>query len=87
MWVVLDRSHNGHLVFVTKDKPVLLPYSKRKFPQSWNTLNGISQKQYAKGELNIFKDSDSRRFYSEPIVVKYKRNKKQQHDLILGTKP
>jgi hypothetical protein len=43
--VLLDRSHNnGHLVFLTKDKPMMCPYSKRLVPQSWNTLNGISQK-------------------------------------------
>ncbi len=45
MRVLLDRSHNnGHLVFLTKDKPMMCPYSKRLVPQSWNTLNGISQR-------------------------------------------
>jgi hypothetical protein len=43
--VLLGRSHNnGHLVFLTKDKPMMCPYSKRLVPQSWNTLNGISQR-------------------------------------------
>ncbi len=45
LWVIvrvlLDRGHNGHLDFVTKDKPMLFPYSKRLVPQLWNTLNGI----------------------------------------------
>jgi hypothetical protein len=41
---------------------------------------------YAKGELSIFEDSDSKRFYSEPNVVEYK-GKKQKHDFILGTTP
>ncbi len=54
MRVVLDRSHNnGHLVFLTKDKPMMCPYSKRLVPQSRNTLNGISQWCYSKGELNF----------------------------------
>jgi hypothetical protein len=41
--VLLDRSHNNeHLVFLTKDKHMMCPYSKRLIPQSWNTSNGIS---------------------------------------------
>jgi hypothetical protein len=52
---LLDRGHNGHLIFVTKDKPMLLPYLKRLVPQLWNTLNGISQKHEAKGELNLIR--------------------------------
>jgi hypothetical protein len=36
--------NNGHLVFLTKDKPMMCPYSKRLIPQSWNTSNGISQR-------------------------------------------
>ncbi len=52
--VLLDLSHNnGHLVFLTKDKPMMCPYSKRLVPQSWNTSNGISQRCSAKGELNF----------------------------------
>ena len=43
--VLLDRSHNnGHLVFLTKDKPMMCPYSNRLVPQSWNMSNGISQR-------------------------------------------
>ncbi len=38
--VLLDRSHNiGHLVFLTKDKSMMCPYSKKLVPQSLNTLN------------------------------------------------
>jgi hypothetical protein len=44
VWVLLDHGHNRHLVFVTKDRPMLFPYSNRLVPQSWNTSNGISQK-------------------------------------------
>jgi hypothetical protein len=44
--VLLDCGHNRHQVFVTKDKPMLFPYLNmhRLVPQSWNTLNGISQR-------------------------------------------
>jgi hypothetical protein len=52
VWVLLDSGSDGDLVFVSKDKPMLLPYSKRLVPQSWNTLNGISQtKRKAQVEL------------------------------------
>jgi len=40
--VLLDSGSDGDLVFVSKDKPMLLPYSKRLVPQLWNTSNGIS---------------------------------------------
>ncbi len=36
-------------------------------------------------ELNFFDYSDSKRYYSEPDVVKYEKNSKLQYDLILGT--
>ncbi len=32
--VLLDRDANSNLIFVNKDKPMLLPYSKRLVPQS-----------------------------------------------------
>ncbi len=52
--VLLDLSHNNrHLVFLTKDKHMMCPYSKGLVPQSWNTLNGISQRCWVKGELNF----------------------------------
>ncbi len=40
VWVLLDSGSDGDLVFIDKDKPMLLPSSKRLVPQSWNTLNG-----------------------------------------------
>jgi hypothetical protein len=84
--VLLDSGSDGNLVFVSKDKPMLLSYSKRLVPQSWNTLNGIFQtKHKAWIELNFFEYSDSKRFYSEPDVVKYNKDSKPQYDLILGT--
>ncbi len=68
--VLLDNGLDGDLVFVRKDKPMLLPYSKRLVPQSWNTLNGIFQRQCkAWVELNFFKYSDSKRYYAEPDVA------------------
>ncbi len=41
--VLLDSGSDGDLVFANKDKPMLLPYSKRLVPQLWNTSNGIFQ--------------------------------------------
>jgi hypothetical protein len=41
VWVLLDSGSDGDLVFVDKDKPMLLPSLKRLVPQSWNTLNGM----------------------------------------------
>jgi hypothetical protein len=37
-------------------------------------------------ELNFISNSDSKRYYSEPDVVKYEKGSKLQYDLILGTK-
>ena len=83
--VLLDSGSDGDLVFVNKDKPMLLPYSKRLVPQSWNTSNGIFQtKRKARVELNFFDYSDSKRYYSEPDVVEYNKDSKPQYDLILG---
>jgi hypothetical protein len=41
--VLLDSGSDGDLVFVDKDKTMLLPSSKRLVPQSWNTSNGMFQ--------------------------------------------
>jgi hypothetical protein len=62
------------------------PTQKRLVPQSWNTSNWIFQtKRKARKELNFFEYSHSKRYYSEPDVVKYKQGSKPQFDLILGT--
>jgi hypothetical protein len=37
VWVLLDSGSDSNLVFLSKDKPILLPYPKRLVPQSWNT--------------------------------------------------
>ncbi len=68
--VLLDSGSDGDLVFVNKDKPMLLLYLKRLVPQAWNTSNGIFQtKRKARVELNFFDYSDSKWYYSEPNVV------------------
>jgi hypothetical protein len=86
VWVLLDSGSDGDLVFVSKDKPMPFPYSKRLVLKLWNTLNGIFQnKQKARVELNFFYYSDSKRYYSEPSVVKCEKNSKPQADLILCT--
>jgi hypothetical protein len=41
VWVLLDSGSDGDRVFVDKDKPMLLPSSKRLVPQLWNTLIGM----------------------------------------------
>ncbi len=84
--VLLDSGSDGNLVFVSKDKPILLPYSKWLIPQSWNTSNGIFQtKRKARVELNFFEYSDSKRYYLEPDVVEYEKGISPQYDPILGT--
>ncbi len=85
--VLLDSGSDGDLGIVDKDKPMLLPSSKRLVPQSWNTLNGRFQtKQKAEIELNFFEYSDSKRYLAEPDIVEYDRNNRPQYDLILGVK-
>ncbi len=50
--VLLNSGSDGDLVFVNKNKPMLLPSSKRLVPQSWNTSNGRFQTtQMAEMEL------------------------------------
>ncbi len=62
VWVLFDSGSDGNLIFVSKDKPMLLPYLKRLVPQLWSTLNGIFQTRCkAWGELNTFEYSDSKR--------------------------
>jgi hypothetical protein len=84
---MFDSGSDVDLVFLNKDKPMLLPSSKRLVPQSWNTSNGIYQtKCKAENELNIFKYSNSKRYLAEPDIIKYGKNNKPQYDLILGVK-
>jgi hypothetical protein len=84
--VLLDSGSDGNLIFVNKDKPMLLPYSKRLVPQLLNTLNGIFQKKRISWvELNFFEYSDSKRYHVESDVVQYDKDSKPQYDLILGS--
>jgi hypothetical protein len=84
--VLLDNGSDRDIVFVSNNKPMLLPYSNRLVPQLWNTLNGIFQtKRKARVELNFFDYPDSKSYYSEPDVFEYEKNSKLQYDLILGT--
>ncbi len=86
--VLLDSGSDDNLVFVDKNKPMLLPSSKRLVLQSWNTSNGMFQtKHKAEIELNFFEYSNSKRYLAEPDIVEYDKNNKPQYDLILGVKP
>ena len=85
--VLLDSGSDGDLVFVDKDKPMLLPSSKRLVPQSWNTSNGRFQtKQKAETELNFFQYFNSIRCLAKPDIVKYDKINRPQYDLTLGVK-
>jgi hypothetical protein len=59
--VLLDSGSDSNLVFINKDKPMLLPSLKRLVPQPWNTLNGMVQTKHKAGiELNFFEYYDSK---------------------------
>ncbi len=76
VWVLLDCSHNnGHLVFLTKDKPMMSPYSKKAGSTvveyfEWDLLKVLNQE----GGAELLKYADSRRFSSEPDVVESNRD-------------
>jgi hypothetical protein len=75
MRVLLDSGSDGDLVFADKDKPILLPSSKRLVPQSWNTLNGMFQtKRKAEIELNFFEYFDSKRYLAELDIIEYDKS-------------
>ncbi len=85
--VLLDSGSDGSLIFVDKDKPMLLSSSKKLVPQSWNTLNGMFQtKHKAEIELNFFEYSDSKRYLAEPDIIEYDQSNRPQYNLILGVK-
>jgi hypothetical protein len=70
--VLLDSGTDSNLVFVNKDKPMLLPSSKRLVPQSWNTSNEMFQtKRKAEIKLNFFEYSDSKRYHQKQHYVRY----------------
>jgi hypothetical protein len=85
--VLLDSGSDGDLIFVDKDKSMLLPSAKRLVPQSWNTSNGRFQTtRKAEIELNFFEYSDSKWYLVAPDIVEYDKINKPQYDLILGVK-
>jgi hypothetical protein len=85
--ILLDSGSDGDLIFVDKDKPMLLPSSKRLVPQSWNALNGRFQTtQKAEVELNFFEYSDSKRYLAAPDIAEYQKTNRPQYDIILGVK-
>ncbi len=68
--LLLDSGSDGDLIFVDKDKPMLLPSSNRLVPQSWNTSNGrFWTKQKTEIELNFFEYSDSKWYLVAPDIV------------------
>jgi hypothetical protein len=85
--VLLGSGSDGDLVFVDKDKPMLLPFSKSLVPQSWDTLNGRFQtKRKAEIDLNFFEYSNSKRYLAAPDIIEYDKINKPQYDLILSVK-
>jgi hypothetical protein len=85
--ILLDSGSDGDLIFVDKDKPMLLPSSKKLVPQSWNTSNGRFQtKPNAEKELNFFEYSDSKRYLAAPDIVELKKINRPHYDIILGVK-
>jgi hypothetical protein len=84
--ILLDSGSDGDLIFVDKDKPMLLPSLKRLVPQSWNTSNGRFQTtRKAEIELNFFY-SNSKRYLAAPDILEYKKIDRPQYDIILGVK-
>jgi hypothetical protein len=73
--VLLDRSHNiGHLVFLTKDKPMMCPYSKKASSTVVEYFVWDFPKVLSQGGAELLKYADSRRFSSEPDVVEFSRD-------------
>jgi hypothetical protein len=85
--ILLDSGFDDDLIFVDKDKPMMLPSSKRLVPQSWNTSSGRFQTtQRAEIELNFIEYSDSKRYLAAPDIVEYSKINRPQYDIILGVK-
>jgi hypothetical protein len=86
--VLLNSGSDGDLVFIDKDKPMLLPSSKRLVLRSWNTSNRMFQtKRKAETKLNFFEYPNSKRYLAEADIVEYNKNDKPQYDLIFESKP
>ena len=75
MRVLLDLSHNnGHLVFLTKDKLMMCPYSKKAGSTVVDYFKWDLPKVLSQGEAELLKYADDRRFSSEPDVVEFNRD-------------
>ncbi len=87
VWNLLDSGSDGGLIFIDKDKPILLPTVKRLVPQLWNTSSVRFQTtRNAEIELNFFEYSDSKRYLAAPDIVEYSKINRPQYDIILGVK-
>jgi hypothetical protein len=85
--VLLDSGSDGDIIFVDKDKPMLLPTAKKLVPQLWNTSSGRFQTtKKAEIELNFCEYSDSKRYLGAPDIVEYDKFNRPQYDIILGVK-
>ena len=85
--VLLDSGSDGDLIFADKDKPMLLPTTKRLVPQLWNSSSGRFQTtKKAEIELNFFEYSDSKRYLAAPDIVEYSKINRPQSEIILGVK-
>ncbi len=85
--VLLDSGSDGDLIFIDKDKPMLLPSEKWLVSQLWNTSSGRFQTtRKAEIELNFFEYSDSKRYLAAPDFVEYSKINRPQYDIILGVK-
>jgi hypothetical protein len=88
VWVLLDSGSDCNLVFVDKDKPMLLPSSKRLVLQLWNTSNGMFQtKRKAEIELNFFEYSNSKRTLRSLILLSMTRIISHSMTSFLVSKP
>ncbi len=78
MRVLLDRSHiNGHLVFLTKDKPMTshdVSLLKKAGSTVVEYLEWDLPKVLSQGGAELLKYADNRRFSSEPDVVESNRD-------------
>ncbi len=75
MRVLLDRSHNnGHLVFLTKDKPMMCPYLKKAGSTVVEYFKWDLPKVLSQGGAELLKYADNRKFSSEPDVVESNRD-------------
>ncbi len=71
VWVLLDSGSDGDLIFIDKDKPMLLPTTKRPVPQLLNNSSGRFQTtNKVEIELNFFEYSDSKRYLASPDIEK-----------------